>query len=239
MAYYDNGPRAGRSTGRQRNTLMNNASKGYNIPAVPPGSAVGYGNQLGTLQMQLFQRLADIAAQQGGLRGQFLQQRAGLIAQRKQGIVDVQNSMLDRGVLGSSVDVTGRTKVRAATEQGIQAAWQQRQEGLLGLQRERLGAQNEYYSGVFNIMAQRRAEQAQMANQSFLQDLVLRMQQQQRQGGGQGQGGAANAAALAAMFQRYSVQGPTGSGSPGAGPGALVYYNRYGGGYGGYGGIKV
>src|SRR6266498_724693 len=227
MAYYDNGPRAGRSTGRQRNTLRNNASKGYNIPAVPPGSAIGYGNQLGTLQMQLFQRLADIAAQGGVLRGQFRQQRAGLIAQRKQGIVDVQNAMLDRGVLGSSVDVPGRTKVRAAAEPGIQAAWQQRQEGLLGLQRERLGAQNEYFTGVFNTLAQRRAEQAQMANQAFLQDLVLRMQQQQQGGGAPpGQGGAANVAALAAMMRRYSV--------PSAGPGGVAYSNQYG-----YGGVRV
>lgn len=173
-SYTTNGPRAGRSTGRQRNTLINNASR-VPPPPVSPGSAVAFGGQLAAAQMTLAQRLAAIRAQKGIIQGQFRMERAGVKSQAIAGISGAVNAALEAGTVGSSFDLEQRTGVRAEQAAGVQAAIQSRLQGLLGLRLERLGAVNEFYTTQFDIQARRAAEQAELANQAFLQDLVMRL----------------------------------------------------------------
>ena len=191
--YTVNGPRAGKGVGRQRNTLVNMASKqsGFSgVPVVSPGSAVGYGQQIGALQMGLFNTLAGLAAQRGVLQGQFQTSKADIHQTAIQGIGGAESQALQSGILGSSIDAGNRTAVRATAASSLQDAIQTRAQGILGLQQQRIQAQNQYLTGVFNVLAQKRAEQAQMANQAFLNDLVLRMQQGGAAGTGPGVPGA-------------------------------------------------
>lgn len=167
------------TTGRSRNSLVNNFSKGSGmgkLPAVPPTSAVGYGAQTAQLQLSLFQQLAQIAAQKSQLQGQFQEARAGIKSQERTSMGDAESNALGRGIVGSSSDLSNRVGVRASAAAGISQALEARNTGLLGLQSSRLDAQNAYYTNLFNILAQRRAEQAQMAVSGFQQDQVLRKQ---------------------------------------------------------------
>ena len=183
MAYTDNGPRAGRNKGRFRNTLLNNASKAA-PPPVSAESAVAYGGQLATAQMTLAERLAALRAQAGLVRGQFQMDRSTVRANAISGMAAAVNSSLDRGLVGSSVDAAGRTGVLAQKAADMQAAIQAKVQGLLGIRTGRISAVNDYYTQYYNIQAQKAAEQATLANQAFLNDMVMRMMDEQGPGGG-------------------------------------------------------
>lgn len=172
--YHDNGPRAGRGAGRARNTLRNNASKTL-PPPVTPGSAVAFSGQLGVAQMTLAQRLAALRAGKGVIQGQFRMERAGIRAGRIAGQVGAVNQALEAGTVGSSFDLETRARVDADAAAGMQAAIQARVQGLLGLRLDRISATNEFYTTAFDIQARRAAEQAELANREFLEDLVMRL----------------------------------------------------------------
>lgn len=177
MAYQNNGPRAGRGQ-RFRNTLMNQASK---TPPPPVGatSAVDYGAQSAMNQLTLAQRLAALRAEKGQIFGQFRMDRASANANAISGMATAVNSSLDRGLVGSSIDAEGRTGVLAQKASDVQAAIQAKVQGLLGLRTQRIDATNQYYNAEFEIASQRAAEQATLANQAFLSDLVMRMLDEQ------------------------------------------------------------
>ena len=118
MPYHDNGPRAGRGRGRNRNSVVNNASK---APVVSPGSAVNYGAQTANLQLVLAQRLAAMKAQAGLIRSDFLTAKAGARAEAVSGMASQVNTALDRGILGSSTDLAGRASVDAARAAAVAA----------------------------------------------------------------------------------------------------------------------
>lgn len=171
-----NGPRPkGTPAGRYRNTVVNNASKATPLPVVGPQSAVGYGAQEAQLTQSLYARLAQLKAEKGLVKSQFLQDRAAAQQTGIQAMASAVNRSLDTGMVGSSVDLAGRVGAVAARETAMQEAIQQRAYGMLGLKSGRITAMNEYYNGLFEVQARKAAEQAQMAQQAFLQDLVMRM----------------------------------------------------------------
>jgi len=178
MAYAGNGPRAGRTTGRQRNSLLNNASK-TPPPVVGPSSAINYGQQTAAAQMTLSERLATLKAQQGLIAGQFRMDRAQVKADAIGSMAGAVNSALDRGILNSSIDYGQRAGVLSERASGIQAAVQAKLAGKLGLRTERIGAFNDYYNQLFAIQSAKSAEQQEMATQAFLNDLVMRLGDEQ------------------------------------------------------------
>ena len=173
---HPNGPRMGRVTGRFRNTLINNASKS-SIPAPPvsPSSAVAYGQQLAQAANTLYARLAALRAQKGLIQGQFRVDRAQARANAIANMASTVNQALDRGIVGSSIDLAARSGVLAQRSAEVQAALQARLQGLLGLRAERLAAFNEYLNQLYAIQAAKAAQQAEAANQALLQDLVQRV----------------------------------------------------------------
>jgi hypothetical protein len=207
MAYTVNGPRAGRSTGRQRNTLVNTASK-TPLPVVSPQSAVGYGAQAGQTQNQLFMRLAQYRRGLGQVQAKFRMDRAAAAAAARQGAVSVENQALDRGILGSSIQAGQMVGVRADKAQAIQMAVQARNEGRFGLESERIAAYNDYWNSFFQQQAQKRAEQATMANEAFLRDLVLRQGDESGGAGGVGSAAASAAANAKSLSWAMSMFGP-------------------------------
>jgi len=137
---------------------------------------MGYAAQTSAVTMSLYEKLAALRAGKGLVRGQFKMDRAGAKALGISEMAGAVNSSLERGIVGSSVDYSGRTGALAAKESAMQQAMQQRTMGLLGLRTERIGAMNEYYNGLFSIQAQKSAEQSEMATQAFLNDLVMMLQ---------------------------------------------------------------
>ncbi len=176
MPYHDNGPRAGRNRGRFRNTLLNNASKApVPPPLVSPSSATAYGGQLATLQSTLAARLAALRAQKGLIQGQFRMERAAVRSEQVAGMASAVNQALERGIVGSSIDAAQRIGVEAQAATGISAAIQARVQGLLGLRASRIEAANEYYTGIYDVQARKAAEQAELATQALMNDLVMRL----------------------------------------------------------------
>lgn len=168
---------------------MNNASK---APVVGPGSAAGYANEKASAQMSYFQALALAQAQKGLVRGQFKMDRAAAKGAEVTNMADAQNAQLDSGTFGSSMDFEARSGVKAQLAAELAAAKQTKATGLLSVQQDKLTAQNAYYTSLFDIAARKRAEQADMAAQQLMQDMVLRMNDERggaSTGGGGGGGG--------------------------------------------------
>jgi hypothetical protein len=173
-------PRAGSGTGRFRNTLANNASKStFPMPVVSPQSAVGYGSQMGALQQGLFESLAALQAKKAEVMGTAKMGRADVKAGRIAGAVSTEADALGRGMVGSSADLAARSGNVADAAKAAALVVQQKTSGLLGLQQERIGALNTYHTGVFDLLAQKQAEKAAMAQQAFLEDAVMRLGDEQ------------------------------------------------------------
>jgi hypothetical protein len=177
-----NGPKMGNSN-RKRNTLRNLASKRLpvTIPNLSPGSAIGYAGQVAGLEQSLYARLAAIRAQAAAARGQFQADRSNIQAQAVDAMAGTVNAALDRGLIGSSIDLEGRAAVEAQRAAALVQARLQRSQALAGLRVEGIQATNDYYTGLLQVLAQKRAEQAQMAAQDFQQNVYDAMQQNYQQ----------------------------------------------------------
>lgn len=194
-----NGPRAGRGAGRFRNTLVNNASKN---PVVGPASGYGYGAELGQLGQNLLSTLAGLRAQKGLIAQQFATDKADARAARVAGAQATEADALQRGIVGGSADLGARAGVVAQHKTDVASAIQAKLAGKLGLRQERLAAQNQYHTGVFDVLARKAAEEAEMANQAFLEDLVMR----------KGDETSSIVDRLTALFEQQQAQGGDGGG---------------------------
>ena len=185
-----NGPRAARTTGRQRNSLINNASHqgaAAGPPLLSPGQTTAFGMQLANAELSLSQRLALIKAQKGVIGAQFKMDRAGVRADRISGMASAVNSSLDRGILNSSIDYSNRSGVEAEAARGLAEAQMAKIQGKLGLRGDRIQAFNEYYTTQYQVASQQAAAEAEAANQAFINDLVMRLGDES--GGGNGRAG--------------------------------------------------
>lgn len=168
----DNGPSTGNSN-RRRRTLRNNASKegglGF-IPPLGPQATFGYSSQLAQLRGDYLTKLAELTQTAKGFRSQFRLDRSNIIAARRAGLGDAANSALERGMLGSSVDVEGRSGVKADAAAALASAKAARDAGIQAAKQNKLLASNLFHSGVLATLADKRAAQAQAAAQSFQSD---------------------------------------------------------------------
>lgn len=157
------GPRPGNNN-RNRNTNVNNASKypnGYQAP-VSSASAVQYGDQLAMARMQYLQQLAALKAQRSQIGQQY-----GMAVTDARGaaignMVGAEANALERGVVGSSSDLSARAGVIADRQRAIAEAQAARISGRLGLAQQAIGVRGDYYSQLSSI--QNAMAQEQMAN---------------------------------------------------------------------------
>jgi hypothetical protein len=174
-----NGPRPERTTGRSRDTVVNNASKV--APPVSPASAVNLGDQLAQGTYAYLQQLAllkqQLAAAKVGKRDAFAEARA----QRVAGMAGAVNTGLERGISGSSIDLGGRAAVVAEQAAAKQSALRAYQEQVSGVQMQQVDAaaqfaqlqasianaraaermaalQEQYYNGLYDPAADAKAE---------------------------------------------------------------------------------
>ena len=168
-----NGPRPQRTTGRNRNTVVNNASHGAGMPAPPvsPGSAVSAGDQMAQGTYQYLQQLALLKQQAAMLRGQRRQSIADARATRVQEMAGTVNSALDRGILNSSVDLAGRAGVIANQAAAKVQAQQQFAQGMLATKMDTLDAQAQYAQLMNSIAAQQAAERMALLQEAYMNGL--------------------------------------------------------------------
>lgn len=168
----NNGPNTG-NTRRRRNTLRNNASKegglGF-IPPLGPQQTFGYATQLSQLRGDYLTKLAELTQTAKGFRSQFRLDKANIIAARRQALGDASNSAIERGMLGSSVDVEGRAGVKAEAAAALAGARAAKKAGIQASKQQKLLASNLFHSGVLATLADKRAAQAAAAAQSFQND---------------------------------------------------------------------
>lgn len=166
------GPRNGNEARRSRNTVVNNASKyrhGYRAPVSSAG-AIGYGDQLAAARWSYLSQLAALKAEKGAIRGDY---RLGVAQARSDavsGMAGAVNNALDRGLFNSSIDLGARSGVIGQRAADIAAAKSAKAQGLLGLQRERMGLQGQYYQSVAGIQNQISQEELAQTIAAFQND---------------------------------------------------------------------
>lgn len=159
----NNGPRVGASHGRNRQTLVNRASH------IDPSTALSLGSAEASAKYNLLQQLALLRQQRAQVKSQY---GVGLAQARQQRLGDVTsaaNSAAERGLVGSSVDASGRAGAFtqfATTQAGLRA---DKASGLLGLKQQAVGARGDYSMQMAQIAAQRAMAQAQARAQQQLQ----------------------------------------------------------------------
>lgn len=182
-----NGPRAGHTTGRNRNSLVNNASHGaqVGVPVVSPSSALSYGQQIADATQAKYAVLANIAQSKAALRSDWRTGMADVKLARKEGQVAAEGDALGRGIVGSSSDLASRSSVDSQSARAALDVMRTKSTGMLSLQQDRLTAQQTYLQQLYAVLAAKAAEQSGMAVDAFNSGSVLRPQ-------GTGGGGGAN-----------------------------------------------
>lgn len=167
-----NGPRAGRGTGRFRNTIGNNASK--KTAQLSPSSAAAYGGQAASSAYNLYAALAANRLAKKGYQADFAAARGDIHAAKISGIASVENSFLDRGMSGGSSDLLGRTAVATDAQAQLLAAKRERNMGIMSTKQADMDARNQYYMELYQQQLQKAAERAEAQTTAFGDDKVLR-----------------------------------------------------------------
>lgn len=159
--------------------------------ATNPMDEFSFGSQATDLWQNYRDSLGLLKLQGGQLRGQFRNERA---AAKQQGRLDMGAAIggsLERGVLGSSSDVSDRAAVRAGVQTNIVSARSALTQGLQANLAQRMAARNDYRAGMVGLAQQRMAAKSLAASQSaFEQGLnTILGELQGGAGGGGGNGG--------------------------------------------------
>lgn len=169
-----NGPGTGRDGRRKRNTGMNGMSK---APLLTPGQTQAYTSQSAAAVDAYGQAIAAIRAQGGAIRGQYKSSLADIRANRIAGAAETEGAAIERGIVGSSADLSGRAAVVAdAASQRVDAQGA-RNAAIAGLRTDEMTAQTQLNSTLAQIQADKAAAQAELANQRFMQDMFSAQQQ--------------------------------------------------------------
>ncbi len=170
-----NGPQDGRGNPRRRrNTGAQNSS---HAPLLGPSQTFGYAAQMANAQDAYTQALAAIRAQAGGIRGEYKGALSDIRAQRIMGAAETEGAAIERGIIGSSADLSGRAAVVAEAASAKIDARGARNSALGQLRLQQMQAQTTLNSNLLQIQADKRAAQAEKANQQFLEDQMASVQQ--------------------------------------------------------------
>lgn len=166
------GPRAGRTTGRQRTTLSNLRSKQTYTALPDPGFIAGQTSQMAALAQQYQSRLAALQGQRANVRGSYLSTLANISGQEVAGAVAAEGSAVERGVLGGSADVKSRIAVKTEAEAMRQDAAMQKMQALTTIAESGVTASNQYMLELARLRAERAAATAQAQTSAYASGLV-------------------------------------------------------------------
>ena len=174
-----NGPSTGNNN-RKRNTLINNSSKsnpyggGFGFPGIPPldpYSTYNYASQLARLRSGYLQTLQGLKRTAKGAREEFRVNKADIAAAKLQGLGQATNTAIERGLLGSSIDVEGRVAVRGEAARALAEAKRLRDQTVRQAKLDRIWATTDFTTGAADLAAQQAMQQAQEAQQNFSDNL--------------------------------------------------------------------
>jgi hypothetical protein len=156
---------------RKRDTLANNASKsgGYTAP-LSLGSGSQYSGQLAQARYDYLAQLAKLRQEVGLAKATKQQQFAVARTQRISDTSSAANAAADRGVYGSSIDMSGRAAAVSGETEARASAMLALQQAKLGAQSGALDARSGYYSTVSQVQAAMAADRAANTINAFQND---------------------------------------------------------------------
>lgn len=172
----NNGPTVGN---RNRNTTVNAASKAGpgTPPPVAPSSAMNYAAAAAASRMRLAAALGQLKQERGMVAAQYRVAKGQAFQQRVADTAAAEADALDRGGVGSSVDVQGRAAAVAAQGDAQVAARMDRNSAIMELRRQAMLAKNQYSSELQDLASQRAAEQLQISLAEYEANTLANTQQ--------------------------------------------------------------
>ncbi len=152
---------------------------GGDLPALDPSMVANYYGQVQTLQSQLAQNLAALRSQRVGMRGDARVARADAKASGVMGMSETVNNAMERGMLGSSGELSQRAGVRADTAGAIADVNRQLYQGIAESRIAGSQAQLAFQQGVQGIEAQAIASRMQLAQQEEQNRLAIQVARMQ------------------------------------------------------------
>lgn len=210
-----NGPRPERTTGRSRDTVVNNASKAPPAPPVSPASAANLGDQMAQGTYQYLQQLALLKQQLGMAKVDRADAMAAARAQRVTGMAGAVNQALESNMVGSSIDLAARAGVVAQQTADQQAALRSFQAASASTQQDQLNAAAQYSQLQASIANARAAERMAALQEAYYKGLydpavearAARTGERPRSRNGTQNPPASTAVSTAERYQQYIAAG--------------------------------
>lgn len=156
---YSNGPRAARTTGRSRQTLINNRSKGSaGLPS--PQTITSLNSQLAALYLQYQSQLASMKGQRRNIKSDYMSRLAQLKQSGVANMTAAEGNAVSRGVLGGSSDVKARLGIEANLASETEQALLDKQGALAQLDQTKISSTGQYLTALAELRAQKTAAMA-------------------------------------------------------------------------------
>lgn len=174
------GPGSNLTGHRANNTQIHNAGKkppapswlgGPPTPALAsPSSQLGYASQTAGLQTQYAGALALQKAQIAKARSDAILARQAAKSTAVTNMAGTVNGALDRGLLGSSIDLSGRADVLAQLGTDKQAALAAKTSAVGAAKADTIGAMGSYYLGLGQVQSQQAMDSAELSIKQYEAD---------------------------------------------------------------------
>jgi len=149
------------------------------LPSLDPAQTANYYRQLAGLYAGYQNQLLQLKQERIGAKADFRDAAAQIRAQKIGDLATVENQAIERGVLGSSADLQGRSAVRGAAEAGIQQARRTKLETIAATRLAGQAAGIDYFMGMQGLEAQKLAQQQQLLASQLQQNLIVSGQETQ------------------------------------------------------------
>lgn len=163
------GPRQGPSHGRNRNSMLNKASKSSTGQAFPlgPQDATAFGLERSAIRYDANTTLASLRQQAQTVRASYREAVQGIIGDTRAGIAEVGGSMADRGLIGGTSHLAAIEDVKSARNTALSSAFQDKQGSMFGIAQSRLQAQSQLRFGLAELALRKAAQQRAMSLSAF------------------------------------------------------------------------
>lgn len=174
------GPGSNLTGHRANNTQIHNAGKKPPAPTwlggppqaalASPTSQLGYANQISGLQTTYAGALALQKATIAKARSDAILARQAAKSTAVAGMAGTVNNALDRGLLGSSIDLNGRADVLTQLGAAKQAALGAKTATIGAARADTIGAMGDYYLGLGQVQSQQAMDAAELSIDAYKND---------------------------------------------------------------------
>ena len=144
----------------------------YLNSGVDAGSLASLNDQAVNLYGGYRDSLSLLKLDRGRLKTAFRAQRGDIRTQRREDLQSAAGAAVDRGVLGSSADVSARSSIVANAASQIVQARDARTQGIQSNLAQAMQARRDFFAGMAGLQAQRAAMKGAAANKNFLERII-------------------------------------------------------------------